>query len=92
MCINHTQKHYQQQRQDLSHFVVPLQHFLNKHLIAIRATLCGVYAYMQAAHKINTQSPLHLLKGNAALTVKVTAQSYDLTHHTMLIPANSVKV
>lgn len=46
MCINHTQKHYQYQRQDLSHCEVAIQHFLSKHFIAICAILGGVCTHM----------------------------------------------
>lgn len=53
-----------------------------------------VCARVWATNRINTHSQQGLLKGKAALTVKVTARSYDFTGHTMLASAgkHSAKV
>lgn len=89
MCINNTQDHYQQQKDDQSQFTVAMQRFFYKliHFIAWCATL-HVCARVWATNRINTHSQQGLLKGKAALTVKVTARSYDFTGHTMLASAS----
>lgn len=49
--------------------------------------LAHVCVRVSVRNKINTHSQLRLLKGRAALTVKVTARSYDFTDLPMLVSA-----